>query len=444
MNSTWGNAPQTQQGSGQDAPVSVLLVHRDIGRTTAWYQALQMDARFRISSMANDSQDFRAKLASSPEVILMDATVFDGPNSLAEALSSTAAAVYLILPPSADAKAIETLKGIPAVKDTFPGDVNIADFQNRAYSTALSLRRTVPSISQTSWAGGRNGGSSVGGLRIITAWSRSGGTGKSTIAGALAQAVARKQLKSLLIGLGSPDILPLILGLQPEPNITNWVANPSDDGLRASIQGLGDLHVIPGFPDIISEAHGDRPAEQKGSVGELVTSAAYSGYASIILDTPSAGIAPRAISAANTWLMVARPTIADAWASVEAFRMVTQRSAGQHRIVPGNIFVVLNQRTNGMMTADEWHRSADSACRRMGLSVGFPPVVSVIPYAPEVGLAQDNGRSALDASDEFARPIHRLADMLFGGAITSGSASNNQRETGSVLKLGPLKIRTKS
>ena len=172
--------------------------------------------------MANDSQDFRAKLASSPEVILMDATVFDGPNTLAEALSSTAAAVYLILPPSADAKAIETLKGIPAVKDTFPGDVNIADFQNRAYSTALSLRRTVPSISQTSWAGGRNGSSSVGGLRIITAWSRSGGTGKSTIAGALAQAVARKQLKSLLIGLGSPDILPLILGLQPEPNITNF------------------------------------------------------------------------------------------------------------------------------------------------------------------------------------------------------------------------------
>lgn len=146
-----------------------------------------------------------------------------------------------------------------------------------------------------------------------------GGTGKSTIAGALAQAVARKQLKSLLIGLGSPDILPLILGLQPEPNITNSVANPSDDGLRASIQVLGDLHVIPGFPDIISEAHGDRPAEQKGSVGELVTSAAYSGYASIILDTPSAGIAPRAISAANTWLMVARPTIADAWGFVEAF-----------------------------------------------------------------------------------------------------------------------------
>jgi arsenite/tail-anchored protein-transporting ATPase len=231
--------------------------------------------------------------------------------------------------------------------------------------------------------------------------------------------------------------------LQPEPNITTWIANPSDEGLQASVQKLGDLHVVSGFPDIISESHGDRPAEQKGSVGELVTSAAYSGYASIILDTPSAGIAPRAISAANTWLMVARPTIADAWSCVESFRMVTQRSAGQHRIVPGNIFVVLNQRTNGMMTADEWHRTADSACRKMGLAAGFPPVVSVVPYVPEVGLAQDNGRSALDASDEFARPIHRLADMLFGGAMGDGQSSSNQRDAGNVIKLGPLKIRTK-
>lgn len=124
--------------------------------------------------------------------------------------------------------------------------------------------------------------------------------------------------------------------------------------------------------------------------------------------------------------------------------MVTQRSTGQHRIVPGNIFVVLNQRTNGMLTADEWHRTADSACRKMGLSVGFPPVVATIPFSPEVGLAQDNGRSALDASDEFARPIHRLADMLFGGSTAGNAASQGQRESGQVLRLGPIKIRTKS
>lgn len=434
----WGN-PQQPTTSGQDAPVSVLLAHHDIGRTTAWYQALQVDARFRITSMANDSADFRSKLATSPEIILLDATLFDGPNTLAEALTSIAGAVYLIVPPTVGDELIQTLKAMPSVKMVVMGDVNLADFASRAYSDALSLRRTVPAASQAAWAGGRSGGGSIGGLRILTVWSRSGGTGKTTIASALAQAVARKQLKSLLIGLGSPDVTPLMLGLQPEPNITAWVSNPTDEGLRASIQHAGGLHVIAGFPDILSEGYGDRSAEEKGSIGELVVTATYGGYASIILDTPSGGaLTPRAISSANTWLMVARPTIADAWSCVDAFRMVTQRAAGQHRIVPGNIFVVLNQRANGMMTADEWHRSADAACRKMGLAAGFPPVVSTIPYAAEVGLAQDNGRSALDSSDEFARPIHKLADMLFGGA-----AAKSQRESGNVIRLGPLKIRTK-
>lgn len=435
MASSWG---QTQSNlPGQDAPVSILLAHKDMSRTTSWYQALQVDARFRITSMANDAQDFRSKLVSSPEVILLDATVFDGPKGLVDALTSVTGAVYLIVPPTVDEKLIAEFKSIPSVKMVFIGDVNIAEFETRAYADALALRRTVPVANQQAWAGGRSG-SVVGGLRIITVWSRSGGTGRTTIALAIAQAVARKALKTLLIGLGGPDVLPLQVGLQPEPNILSWIANPTDEGLRASIQTAGDMHVLAGFPDILSEAQGDRSAEQKGSITELVTSAAYGGYAAIILDTPSGGIAPRAVSAANTWLLIARPTVADVWTSVEAFRTVTQKSAGQHRITPGNIFVVLNQHANGMLTPDEWHRAADAACRKMGLSIGFPPVVSVIPYVPEVSIAQDNGRSALDSSDSFARPILKLSDMLFGNSVGVPA-----RDDSSVMKLGPLKIRTR-
>ncbi|MEP0805821.1 MAG: ParA family protein [Chloroflexota bacterium] len=438
MNQSWGT-PQTQNnGAGQDTPVSILLAHRDMSKTTTWYQALQMDARFRVTSMANDAQDFRSKLASSPEVILLDATVFDGPKTLIDALTSITGAVYLIVPPNVSEELIAQFKQAPAVKLVYPGDVNLAEFMTRAYSDALSLRRTVPAVNQQAWAGGRTGGV-IGGLRIITVWSRAGGTGKTTIAAALSQAVARRSLKTLLIGLGSPDVMPLQIGLQPEPNILSWFSNPTDDGLRASIQTAGDLHVLAGFPDILSEAQGDKPAEAKGSITELVTSSAYSGYAAIVLDTPAGGIAPRAVSAANTWLMVARPTVADVWASVEAFRTVTQKSAGQHRITPGNIFVILNQRTNGMLTPDEWHRAADAACRKMGLGVGFPPVVSVIPYVPEVPIAQDNGRSALDASDEFARPILKLADMLFGNVVGAPA----QPDTAKTVRFGPIKIRTK-
>lgn len=438
-NQGWGTPQNQNNNGGQDLPVSILLAHKDMHRTTTWYQALQMDARFRVTSMANDAQDFRSKLASSPEVILLDATVFDGPKLLVDALTSVTGAVYLIVPPSVTEELISEFKSIPSVKMVYPGDVNIAEFMTRAFADALSLRRTIPVANQQAWAGGRSGGSSIGGLRIMTVWSRSGGTGKTTIATALAQAVARRSLKTLLIGLGGPDVLPLQIGLQPEPNILSWINNPTDEGLRSSIQVSGDLHILAGFPDILSEAQGDKPAESKGSIAELVTSAAYSGYAGIVLDTPAGGIAPRAVSAANTWLMVARPTVADVWTSVEAFRTVTQKSAGQHRITPGNIFVVLNQRTGGMMTPDEWHRAADAACRKMGLGIGFPPVVSVIPYVSEVSISQDNGRSALDSSDEFARPILKLSDMLFG----SGPGMASKRDDANTMRIGPLKIRTK-
>jgi hypothetical protein len=101
---------------------------------------------------------------------------------------------------------------------------------------------------------------------------------------------------------------------------------------------------------------------------------------------------------------------------VDALRTVTQRAAGQHRIAPGNIFVALNMRAAGMLSPSEWHQAADGSCRQLGLQIGFPPVAGVIPFVAGVPLSQDSGRAVLDSHDEFARPVHGLADMLFGGA----------------------------
>jgi len=433
---TWGSTSPTRQAAGRDIPVSVMLAG-PLERTNPWYQVLQLDARFRVAAMANDPQDMQAKLAASPEVIILDGKIFPGPQPLIQALTAIAGAVYLFVPPNADDELIEQLKKLPPVKAVFRGDANLQDLMSRAYADALALRIQAPALAQN-WAS-RSGMTAVAGLRIVTVWGRSGGAGRTSVAAALAQAVARRGLRTLLIGLGAPDVLPLHLRLKSEPNIMAWFADPSDDGFRASLQGEGNLEVLVGFPDILAEAEGQRAPEEKGSIARLATSAAYGGYAAIIMDTPVAGVAPFAVAAANTWVMVARPTVADAWGAVEAFRTVTQRAAGQHRITPGNVFVVLNQRSNGMMTADEWHRSADAACRKMGLNAGFPPVAAVIPYCPETPLAQDDGRSALDAADEFARPIHHLAEMLFGQAV---GLSNGCKE-GKAFKLGPLKVRTK-
>ena len=433
----WNNAPVQ---NGGDQPVNVLLA-APMERANPWYQALSADARFRVSSMATDPHDLRAKLASSPEVVWLDGSIFGGPDPLTDTLTSIAGAVYLLVPANVDNELAEKFKSIPSVKSVFRGDFEINSVMDRSYNDAISLRRTAPSLSSTAWAGGRTGGGgTIAGLRVVAVWSRSGGAGSTSIAASLAQATAQRGLKTLLIGLNAPDVLPLHLNIKPEPNIMGWFSNPSDQGIRASIQELGDLHVLAGFPDMLSEAQADRAPEEKGSLAELVTSAAYGGYAVIIMDVPAGGaVAPRAISAANTWLMPALPTVAGVWNAVEAFRTVTQKAAGTHRINPGNIFVTLNMRANGMLTADEWHQAADAGARNMKLNVGFPPVAGVIPYVQAVPLTQNKGRSALEASEEFSRPIHQLAELLFGSAV----GANARNDSGKVKSFGPLKIRVK-
>lgn len=442
-NTNWG--PQTAPASGDEIPVSVLLAGEVGQRLLAWQQAITMDARFRVAALANDPSDLQAKLAYNPEVVILDALIFKGPQLLFQALTSIAGAVYVILPASISTSSDpeitelpETLKNIPSVKGVYIGDVPVADLLQRAYGDALALRRTI--AAPMAWAARSQGMASVSGLRVIAVWNRVGGVGKTTLASSLGLAVARRGIRSLLVGLDAPDVMPLHLGLNSEPNILGWFTNPSDTGLKNAIQKVGELDALAGFPDMLAEDAGQK-AEDKNSLSSLVTTAAYGGYAAIILDAPAASsIASDAVMSANTWVMVARPTLADAWASVDALRTVTQRAAGKHRIAPGNIFVVLNMRGNGMLSPNEWHQAADSACRKLGLQTGFPPVATVVPFVAGVPLSQDAGRPVLDSSDEIARHVHGLADMLFGGAPAGGG---RKKDSGKKFNLGGLSVKVK-
>jgi MinD-like ATPase involved in chromosome partitioning or flagellar assembly len=440
--SNWG--PQAAPAAGSETPVSVLLAGEVGQRLLAWQQAVTMDARFRVAALANDPSDLQAKLAYSPEVVIMDALIFKGPQLLIQALTSITGAVYVILPPSIsnatdpEIKELpEKLKSIPSVKQVFIGDAPIPDLLQRAYGDALALRRTI--AAPMSWATRSQGMASVSGLRVIAVWNRVGGVGRTTISAALGQSVARRGMRSLLVGLDAPDVMPLHLGLKSEPNILGWFTNPTDIGLKNAIQKAGDLDVLAGFPDILAEETGQK-AEDKNSISSLVTTAAYGGYAAILLDAPaSSSIASNAVMSANTWVLVARPTLADAWASVDALRTVTQRAAGQHRIAPGNIFVILNMRGAGMLSPNDWHQAADAACRKIGLQTGFPPVAAVIPFVSGMSLAQDAGRPVLDSNDEFARSIHGLADMLFGGA----AVAEKKKDSGKKFSLGGFSVKVK-
>ncbi|MGB8211983.1 MAG: cellulose synthase operon protein YhjQ/BcsQ [Anaerolineales bacterium] len=438
---SWGGqAPPNTSG---EKPISVLLAGEVGSRLLAWQQSITMDARFRVAALANDPTDLQAKLAYSPEVIFLDAKVFHGPQPLMETLAAVTGAVYIVLPPEVSTakepemrELPEKLKAIASVKQVYIGDAPIPDMLQRAYTDALTLRRTI--AAPVSWQARQQAATSVTGMRVITIWNRAGGAGRTTIAAALGIALARRGVRSLLIGLDAPDVMPLHLGLKPEPNVLSWFATPTLQTIQNAAQHVGDLDVLVGFPDILSEDTGQK-AEEKNSVSALATTAAWGQYGAILLDAPAAsGLAMSAVVACNTWVIVARPTLADAWASVDALRTVTQRAAGQHRIVPGNIFVVLNMRGSGMMSPNDWHQSADATCRQIGLQTGFPPVAAVIPFVPGIPLNQDAGRPVIDSDDEFARPIHGLADMLFGAG-----APADVRKGGKRFTLGGLSIKVK-
>jgi arsenite/tail-anchored protein-transporting ATPase len=247
------------------------------------------------------------------------------------------------------------------------------------------------------------------GMRILAVWNQAGGVGKTTVATNLAYEAARRGLPALLVGLGAPDDLPLILGLRPEPNLVTWRSSPTPEGFKMALQKVDTLDVLAGFPDVLSEAAAiDTPPEAASSIQRLVLTAAYAGYAVIVLDAPPTALAASAIAAANSLVLVARPSLEGVMRTVHAYRTVVERLAGEHRISPGAVFVALNRLGPGRMQPDEWHRLASSM-----LGGAFPPVIAQIPDDSQVGELQDRRRLPLMACESFTRGLAPLANALF-------------------------------
>lgn len=430
----WSGENNTNAPKEAEAVIAILAGPPE--RVNAWFTALQMDSRFRVNTFSTDPQDLEAKLGYNPEAILLDSSIFSGPEHLLQFLTKAQCAVYVILPRDVSDQIKTAMRALPSVKGIYLEDINLAQVSGRIYSEVAAMRNIAPALAASARAM-RNASKVSGGLRVITVWSRSGGCGKSTVACALALEAAQRGFRTLLVGLSAPDVsLPTYLNLKTTPNLFGWLANPTyEGGLKPSVQKAGELDVLVGLQDGVKENDLNRPSEDPSSINQLVINATFSGYSIVVLDTPVSGPYVSAISASNTMVLVAQPMLDQAVIAAEAYRMAFKRLRDQHRIGVGNVFVVLNRMRAGLLDSNEWHEAADAYTRAMGIG-HFPPVADVIPEVPEVQLAANAGRSMLTAGEAFAAPIGRLGDTLFG-ASGSGGKSEDQK----VFKFGPIRVR---
>lgn len=401
--------PTNNPASLQQAAEAVtILLAGPMPRVNAWYTALAADARARVTSFATDPQDLAFKIASSPEALLLDATIYPGPKEMIDMLTKYNGAAYVILPQEAKPEIADNIGKTPSVKGLYRNDVNLAELSGKLFGDVQALRQSSKPGMEALWKPRSEGFSPVG-MRIIAVWNQSGGVGKTTVSTNLAYEAARRGLPTLLIGLGAPDDLPLILGLKPEPNIVSWRSTPNQDGLKMALQKLDTLDVLAGFPDVLSEAMAiNTPQDAPNSVQKLILTAAYAGYAVIVLDAPPTALAASAISAANTLVLVARPSLEGVMRTVHAYRTVVERLAGEHRIAANGVFVVLNRITSSRMSSEEWHKAASGL-----LGQPFPPIVAQVADDPQVGELQDRKRIPLMATETFTRGIQPLANALF-------------------------------
>ena len=439
MSNGWGiTSPVTNEVPGN--PVQ-LIVAAPPHALNVLHQAFAADARFQVMATATTEEDLQAKLHLGPEAVMLDGTVFEGPHTMADMLASFQGVAYVVLPDDVPIEAVEAVQAIPAVKQVvFYSQANFPLMAGQLYDAVIAIRKVAIAArgGNPAFAMFQRSAVRMAGFRAISVWNPKGGVGKSTVAIALAMEAANRNLPTLLVGLGGPDQNPLILGLKSEPNFNNWRMNPTPEGLKTSIQKMDILDVLAGFPDLVSmqSYKAETGIDEPESLVSFMHAATLAGYAVVVLDVSSQELAPMAIAASNTLILVSSPNIDGVLATIDGVRAVNDVLAGQHSIGRGAMYLVVNRYRNTTFTPKEVLQMG------MNLRQDFPPLLAAIPDDPAIEEAINNRRPAYQYSEPLRQAMQRIGDALFAPMPTR--VQERQQVTGKkkrVINLGFMKLR---
>ena len=433
----------SQMGTGQ---VSVFLAAAQL--TTVLQDMLppfQSDpGRFRIASIAADWEQAKTQVSNMvPDVLVIEADLSPGINDLIAFFQHIRSLVIVILPP-AWVQAEGAVREVQNVREVLIAPhVNYAEVASMAYSHVISeraLRLHAEPMRSVVSAGGVQ--QAPVGLRVFAFWSSKGGTGKSTLSLNFAYELARRGIRTLLMGFDVPDDIGTYLHLPKSPNALSYFQHPGLEGFRAGIQTKDSLDVMLSPGDFVrAEEIAQRAPEEDGSIKQLVLTAYQAGYAAVVLDLPPTETewTLQPLMAANALLFVAQPSFADQVKLVAAFRLLSETMAGQHRIPVENMYIVLNAVTSqDNLTPDAFHKGAADYLGR-----AFPPVIATVPWDPEVRACGNRGELACLSTDAFARSIRALADTFYRGVSGHGGKDGNNPGKGKTINLGFFRVRVK-
>jgi MinD-like ATPase involved in chromosome partitioning or flagellar assembly len=428
-----------------DPKVTVMLAGP--GHETVFYQMqppFLSDARFVISAHATQWANFEQNLSQMrPDLVVVQVEIAPGPEALLQVLAEIHLwhGVAILVLPAAIRDLRSTFEKADVVHGVYIAPVNWGEIAQSGYGATMTARARLAAAAPLQQAYLSRTSGAIVGTRVVAFVSATGGSGRSTIAEALAYELAvRMNVRSLLMSFDLPPAVGPHFRLRYVPNAMEYFARPGD-GFAASIQSREGLDILLAPENSIdyqkaaeySIGHKSEPQ----SIYSLVMASWTRSYAAVLLDLP-AGEQPwclQGLAAANTAVIVARSTLADLTATRHTLILLLERLVGELRIPREAIYLVLNQvNEKGMLSPSSFHTE---------LAAGYgwaPPVAAVIPYLPAISQAQDEQIPAVTRVDPLAKAIRNLAEALFPGDVLDRLDGKDGHHSRSRLRFPRIRI----
>lgn len=422
------------------------LAGNNVGDLTSHFSIpLQSDPRFSLVVISTTSAALiENSRTGEPQVLIVYADIFPGPEEAARFLGSLKSALAIVLLPTAWATIEGQFSQIERVRKTFVAPFIPGEVQNAAYAimqtenALASVRGSHPSNLN---AGVSPSGAIAIGTRVMGIISEQGGVGRTTLAEALAYEMGvRRSIKTLLFSFDKRSCTPLHFKIRETPNAREFFLQPGRQGFDNSAQAVGEtLRIIlapqddGGYQEAdrrsvrsMSPEAGSTAEDVSKSIRNLVATSYQQMVPVVLLDLPTGSGAwtYHALSACNTVLIVSRPTLDGLNTTAYLINVLTKMFGAEHQFQRESIFIVLNHYTSKTTYSPSQFASATA-----DLAGWCPPILATIPEDAGIPASMDAQRPACDVSEALSRGSLAIAETFWPSGA-SGAPAKKQKKFG--------------